>query len=172
MPFVNPNPYAPQMYGQMGTPGAYGMDFPPPYETPKQTKSAAPSVNAQGETPYHDINSPAFLGGDSHQDSGGGMDMGAMLQIAGQQAQMDKAMADYQANVKMARFMLPQTLKQIGSQYGAQGNYYSSGRRRTQQEAIYKTSFDLQAAKRDMQLQQQMLQLEMMKQMMGRSGGG
>lgn len=172
MPFASSTPFTARnpLLGQMGTPSAFGVDFPPPFEPPSQSKSG-PSASSLASD-YHNIDSPNFLGPSSDYSHGGGMDMSQMLQMAQSQAQMAKLMADYQAQVKLARFMLPQTLKQIGSQYGSQGDYYSSGRRQAQQTAIWKTSYDLQQAKRDTQLQKQLLQLQEMQSMMGRSGGG
>lgn len=53
------------------------------------------------------------------------------------------AIKQYRQMVNQAKYFLPRTLDQLGSQFASQGSYYSSGRRGAQEEAAKKTHFDL-----------------------------
>lgn len=105
---------------------------------------------------------------DSGSESDGMIGGQSMEQAMASQMQMAKTKEDFQRMVQQARFFLPNTLKDIATQHGAQGSYWSSGRRTDQQEAAKKTYFDLAQAKSDADFQ---MAMQMLESQSGRSSG-
>lgn len=123
-------------------------DFDVPFDFGDQTSG----TQSQTEAP----SAPSFDPGEA-ASSGGGMDTARMQLMM----QMQKVRDDFARTAKQAKFFLPRTLEQIGSQYGTQGSYWSSGRRDAQHDAAKKTRFDMQQAKSDAEFQLKSLWLQM-----------
>lgn len=147
--------------------GLEDFNIPFPQQEPEQPAGGRSEQQLEVEQPDIEV-------------SDGGGDASAFISRANvQQQKLDaarllaehmKQRSDYRRMVRQARFFLPRTLEQIGGEFGAQGGFFGSGRRRAQQEAMKKTRFDIKQAKADVKhheqmtgLQQRQIMLEMAK---------
>lgn len=160
------DPYARIVGGASAQPFATGLEG---FNVPAPESPQGPPRPPQSALSFPSVSSRTS-GSSGSSGSSGGQSQADALQAFQLEAQLQKTLADYHAMVKQARFFLPKTLAQIGSQYGSQGSYYSSGRRTAQSEAVAKTKFDLGAAKRDAQYQMLVTQLELAQQQASRNG--
>lgn len=140
-------------------------DFDIPWDNAPQGGSQG-SIGSPGQA-MSMAGAPEYEEAESASASGGGFDVSGMMD----QLEIQKIQQDYKRMVAQARFFLPRTLEQIGSQMGSQGAYWGSARRDQQQEAAKKTRFDLTQAKADAEYALQMKFLEQAAENQSEQGG-